>query len=76
MSKVSINQYYNNLDRTIQFGKSKNEQSIRNYFWMLLNEYARKHDYEVVTEVRCMGTKGSKVQPDGIVKNLFELDIG
>ncbi|OQX24298.1 MAG: DNA methyltransferase, partial [Desulfobacteraceae bacterium IS3] len=76
MSKVLINQYYNNLDRAVQFGKSKNEQSIRNHFWNLLNDYARKQNFEVVAEVACMGTKGKKVYPDGIVKNLFGLDIG
>lgn len=76
MSKQLINQYYNNLDRAIQFGKSTNETAIRNHFWILLNEYARKQNYEVVTEVSCLGTKGKKVYPDGIVKNLFGLDIG
>ena len=76
MSKILINQYYNNLDRAIQFGKSLNEQSIRNHFWNLLNEYARKQNYEVVTEVYCIGTKGKKIKPDGIVRNLFGLDIG
>jgi predicted helicase len=76
MSKILINQYYTNLERAKQFGKSLNEQSIRNHFWNLLNEYARRQNYEVITEVSCMGTKGKKVYPDGIVKNLFGLDIG
>ena len=61
MSRVLINQYYNNLDRAIQFGKSTNEQSVRMSFWILLNDYARKQNYEVVPEVACMGTKGKKV---------------
>jgi len=76
MSKILLNQYYQNLDRTLQFGKSRNEQSIRNHFWALLNEYARKFNYEVVPEVAVMGTKGKKVHPDGTVKNLWGLDIG
>jgi predicted helicase len=76
MSKILINQYYQNLDRAIQFGKSRNETSIRNYFWNLLNDYSHKQNYEVVTEVSCMGTRGKKVYPDGIVKNLWGLDIG
>jgi len=76
MSKIIINQYYQNLDRTLQFGKSRNEQSIRNHFWALLNEYARKFNYEVIPEVAVMGTKGKKVYPDGTVKNLWGLDIG
>ena len=69
MSKLLINQYYHNLDRTLQFGKSRNEQSIRNHFWSLLNEYARKFNYEVIPEVAVMGTRGKKVHPDGTVKN-------
>lgn len=76
MSRVLINQYYNNLDRAIQFGKSTNEQAVRNHFWYLLNEYAHKLNYEVIPEVPCVGTRGKKVYPDGIVKNLFGLDIG
>ena len=76
MSKQLINQYYTNLDRVLQFGKSTNEQSIRTPFLNLLNEYAHKQNYEVIAEISCMGTKGSKVRPDGIVKNLFGLDIG
>ena len=76
MSRILINQYYTNLDRAKHFGKSTNEQSIRNYFWNLLNDYAHKQNYEVVTEVTCQGTLGRKVRPDGIVKNLFGLDIG
>ena len=76
MSKILINQYYHNLDRTLQYGKSNNEQSIRNHFWHLLNDYARKSNYEVVPEVAVMGTRGKKVYPDGTVKNLWGLDIG
>jgi predicted helicase len=76
MSKPLIQQYYQNLDRTLQFGKSRNEQSIRNHFWALLNEYARKHNYEVVPEAVVMGLKGKKVYPDGTIKNLWGLDIG
>lgn len=76
MSKLLINQYYTNLDRALQFGKSRNEDAIKSYFWMLLNEYAHKNNFEVVREVYCMGTRGSKVKPDGILKNLWGLDVG
>ena len=76
MSKILINQYYQNLDRTLQFGKSRNEQSISNHFWTLLNEYARKLNYELVAEVSVIGTRGQKVRPNGVVKNLWNLDIG
>jgi len=76
MSRTIINQYYNNIDRALQYGKSKNETAVRNYFWMLLNHYAKDNNYEVIPEVSTMGTKGSKVYPDAIVKNLWGLDVG
>jgi predicted helicase len=76
MSSPLINKYYSDLDRVIQFGKSRNEDSIKSYFWILLNDYARKNHYEVVREVYCMGTRGSNVKPDGILKNSFGLEVG
>ncbi|GAB1350127.1 hypothetical protein MASR1M107_23420 [Ignavibacteriales bacterium] len=60
----------------MKYGKSFNEQSIRTPFYNLLNEYARKHNYEVIPEVKCMGTKGRYVVPDGVMKNMFSLDLG
>ena len=76
MSKLLINKYYTSLERAIQFGKSKNETSIRIPFLNLLNEYARKLNYEVVPEVNCMGTNGKQVRPDGILKTLFGHSLG
>src|ERR1035437_2063721 len=76
MSKALINEYYLKLERAKQFSKSKNETTIRIPFFNLLNEYARKQNYELVSAVVCLGTKGKNVKPDGIVKNLFGLDIG
>lgn len=32
MSKIHIHKYYQNIDRTVAFGKSRNEQSIRTSF--------------------------------------------
>ena len=71
-----IDKYHNDLARALQHGKSSNEQSVRNYFWQLLNEYARKLNYEVVPEVSIMGTHGVKVRPDGALKNSWGLDLG
>lgn len=66
MSRVLINKYYNNIDRAIQHGKSRNETAVRNYFWMLLNEYAQEKNYEVIPEVAALGTNGVKVYPTGL----------
>ena len=76
MSKPLIQQYYNQLDRSFDYSKSKNEETIKSYFWMLLNDYAHRQNYEVVREVTTMGTRGSKVRPDGILKNLWGIEIG
>lgn len=76
MSKQAINDYYNSLERAIKYSKSPNEDTIKNYFWMLLNGYAHERNYEVVREVFCRGTKGRNVKPDGIVKNSWGLDVG
>ncbi len=76
MSKVLINKYYQNLERAMTYGKSSNEMSIRNHFWTLLNEYAHEYNYEVVPEVKVLGTKGKAVTPDGVVRNLWGLDVG
>lgn len=69
MSRVLINQYYQNVERTLKYGKSHNEQSIRHHFLNLLNEYARKQNYDVIPELAIMGTRGKKVYPDGTVKS-------
>ena len=76
MSLYLIYQYYAHYERAVKYGKSFNEQSIRTPFFNLLNEYARKHNYEVIPEVKCMGTKGRYVIPDGVMKNMFSLDLG
>ncbi len=76
MSRVLINKYYSNIDRAHQHGKSKNETAVRNYFWMLLNEYAQDKNYEVIPEVPTLGTNGLKVYPDGILKTHWGIDVG
>ena len=76
MSISSINQYYNNVDQAVKFGKSTNEQSVRNFFWMLLNDYAQKQHYLVIPELPVMGNLGKKVYPDGTIKNNWGLDVG
>ncbi|MEI6822588.1 MAG: type ISP restriction/modification enzyme, partial [Bacteroidota bacterium] len=70
MSKLLINKYYTDLDRALQFSKSKNETSIRIPFFNLLNEYARKLNYELSPELSIKGTQDKFVRPDGIVKSL------
>ncbi|HNQ77647.1 MAG TPA: N-6 DNA methylase [Acidobacteriota bacterium] len=76
MSKLLINEYYENVERAYKYGKSRNELAIRTPFLNLLNAYARTLNYEVVPELYVMGAYGKKVKPDGVVKNLWGLDVG
>ncbi|MCB9194220.1 MAG: N-6 DNA methylase [Flavobacteriales bacterium] len=76
MSHPLIDRYHNDLAKALQFGKSTNEQSVRGYFWILLNEYARKQNFEVVLEKRILGTHGVQVQPDGALQNSWGLTLG
>lgn len=76
MSKVLINKYYADIERAKQFGKSRNESSIRFHTQFLINEYAHKKNYELVAELSVLGTKGKKVTPDGVLRNNWGLDIG
>jgi len=76
MSKQLINQYYNQLDRIIQYGGSRNETSIRGAFQSLLNEYCQTRDFLLVPELEYQTKKGKKVAPDGTVKDALRLDWG
>ncbi|GAB5465609.1 MAG: hypothetical protein Kapaf2KO_10450 [Candidatus Kapaibacteriales bacterium] len=76
MSRQLINKYYNELQRNIQYGGSRNETSIRNAFYNLLNSYAEGRKLAVIQELYVEGTKGRKVQPDGVLKNAMRLDFG
>lgn len=76
MSKTLINQYYNRVDKLIQFGGSRKETSVRNEFYGLLNAYADKKNLLLVAELPVRGTKGRDVTPDGTLKNVLRLDYG
>ncbi len=76
MSKLLIQQYYTALDKTIQYGGSRNETSIRTAFVNLINEYAQKRNLYLITELAVKGTLGKAVYPDGILKNALRLDFG
>ncbi len=76
MSKLLINQYYNQLDNLIQFGGSRNERSIRRAFENLLNEYCQARNFLLVAELRLDLPNGKHIELDGIVKDAIRLDYG
>lgn len=76
MSKVLINQYYNKVDKLIQFSGTSNEETIKSEFAILLDYYAEKKNLLLAREVFVRGTKGKDVKPDGTLKNILRLDYG
>lgn len=76
MSRQLISQYYNKVDKLIQFSGSRNEETIKSEFAYLLNSYAERKNLLLVREVFVRGTKGKDVKPDGTLKNILRLDYG
>ncbi len=76
MSKILVNQYYNEIHRAKQFSGSSNETTVRNAFYNLVNGLARPKNLELVTEVSLKTAFGTTVTPDGILRNILQLDYG
>ncbi len=73
MSKILIQQYYARVEKVIQYGGSRNETSVRNAFYSLLNAYCESKNLELVPELEY---KDKKIYPDGTVKDALRLDWG
>ncbi|MBD3290784.1 hypothetical protein GF337_18400 [candidate division KSB1 bacterium] len=50
--------------------------SIRNAFYVLLNEYAKQKDLVLVAEVTVKTKEGKNVMPDGTLKDMLRQDWG
>jgi len=76
MSVFLIDQYYNKLDKIIQFGGSSNEMSIREAFKELLQKYADKRGLLLISELTVKGKENKYVTPDGTLKNQMRIEYG
>ncbi len=75
MSLQLINQYYSQVERYIQYGGSRHEQSLRNAFYQLLENYAHTQSLELIAELEHR-VNGSVVYPDGTLKDALRQDRG
>jgi len=76
MSRQFITQYYNELHRIQRFSGSRNEDTIKGAFVNLINALARPKNLELVREVTIESRLGTKIRPDGILRNILQLDYG
>ncbi|GAB4035432.1 hypothetical protein GCM10028774_24790 [Spirosoma jeollabukense] len=76
MSTYNIHQYYTQIEKSIHYGGSKNERSIRRPFEDLINSYAIPRDLLLIPELDFLTPFGKKVTPDGTLKDALRLDWG
>lgn len=76
MSLQLINQYYNRVDKKIQYGGSNKETAIRNEFYNLINHYCERKHLDLIPELDYKLKNGKTITPDGTVKNALRLNFG
>lgn len=76
MSLQLIQQYYNKVEKIIQYGGSRKETSIRTAFQFLLEQYCADKNLELISELDYSTTLGTTVYPDGTLKDALRQDWG
>lgn len=76
MSIQLIQQYYSKVEQVIRYGGSRNEQSLRKPFQDLLEQYARARNLVLVAEVELTSKRGTRIRPDGTLKDALRQDWG
>ena len=78
MSRTLINQYYKDLEKSIRYGKSRNESSVRRAFANLLDSYCQSRNFTLVDEIGLKSTLDNKkaIYPDGVIKDALSLNWG
>jgi predicted helicase len=76
MSQLLISNYIHEIESLIQHGGSSNEGSIRKAFSNLLDAYCRPRDLRLIDELEYITRTGSKVYPDGTLKDSLRLTHG
>lgn len=76
MSIQLIQKYYTEIDKIIRYGGSRNESSLRKPFQDLLEGYARAKSLVLVAEVEMESKKGTRIRPDGVLKDALRQDWG
>jgi len=76
MSIQLIQKYYAEVDKIKRYGGSLNESSLRKAFHDLLEQYARGKNLMVVAEVEMASKRGTRIRPDGTLKDALRQDWG
>ncbi len=76
MSIQLIQQYYTKVEQMIRYGGTRNESSLRKPFQDLLEQYARSKNLVLVAEVELTTKRGTRIRPDGVLKDALRQDWG
>jgi len=76
MSLQLIQQYYTSVEKTIQYGGSRNESAIRFAFQTLPGQYCADKKLELIAELGYKTAFGTTVYPDGTLKDAMRQDWG
>src|SRR5512143_2216784 len=76
MSIQLIQQYYSKVEQVVRYGGSWNESSLRKPFQDLLEQYARSKNLVLVGELEMVSRKGTRIRPDGVLKDALRQDWG
>jgi len=76
MSIQLIQKYYTELDKIKRYSGASNESSLRKPFQDLLEGYARSKNLVLVAEVELESKKGTRIRPDGVLKDALRQDWG
>jgi predicted helicase len=76
MSIQIIQRYYAEVEKIKRYSGASNESSLRKPFQDLLEQYARAKGLVVVAEVEMESKKGTRIRPDGVLKDALRQDWG
>jgi predicted helicase len=76
MSIQLIQKYYAEVDRIKRYSGASNESSLRKPFQDLLEGYARAKGLVLVAEVELESKRGTRIRPDGVLKDALRQDWG
>ena len=76
MALQLIEKYYSDVEKSIRYGGTSKESSVRRAFENLLNDYAQKQNLMLIAELPYRTPKDKTVIPDGTLKDALRLDWG
>jgi predicted helicase len=76
MNNLYIQNYFNEIDKVKQFGATQREDPFKPAFIHLVNCMAEPKQLRLISELDIRSKRGDTIRPDGILRNILQLDYG